>query len=132
MGLFDDLICKYPLPVEGANDLAFQTQDTPAQYMDKYEIREDGTLWHEKFDTEDRSNPDADDELDRFVGQRTHVNERWEFCEFTGSINFYSSLSKVGFGCDRGWVEFIALFVHGKIIHLELMEHTQPKEKAIA
>lgn len=39
MGMFDDLRCHYPLPREGANALAYQTKDTPAQWMDLYEIR---------------------------------------------------------------------------------------------
>lgn len=55
MGMFDDIKCKYPLPLNGANDLVYQTKDTPAQFLDKYEIREDGTLWHENYDIEDQS-----------------------------------------------------------------------------
>lgn len=55
MGMFDTLRCKYPLPVTGASDLVYQTKDTPAQWLDYYEIREDGTLWHEAYDTEDQS-----------------------------------------------------------------------------
>lgn len=129
MGLFDYIHCKYPLPVEFPVDRSFQTKDTPAQYMEEYEIREDGTLWHEEYEIEDRSNPNADNELDKFCGCMTRVNQQWEFCnKFTGDIRFYEST-----GDDHsGWVEFTSLFLHGKLIHLELTEHTQPKEKAIA
>lgn len=55
MGTFDYLRCKYPLPLAGANALTFQTKNTPAQFLDTYELREDGTLWHEAYDTEDHS-----------------------------------------------------------------------------
>ena len=34
MGMFDDIKCKYPLPVEGANALDYQTKDTDAQQPD--------------------------------------------------------------------------------------------------
>ena len=47
MGMFDDIKCKYPLPLDGANALDYQTKDTDAQNLDNYEIREDGTLWLE-------------------------------------------------------------------------------------
>jgi hypothetical protein len=52
MGMFDYVKCHYPLPVKGAEDLIYQTKDTPSQWLDMYEIRADGTLWHE-----DRSDP---------------------------------------------------------------------------
>ena len=38
MGMFDEITCKYPLSVEGANDLVFQTKDTDAQFLDLYEM----------------------------------------------------------------------------------------------
>ncbi|MBX7229846.1 MAG: hypothetical protein K1X48_09600 [Burkholderiaceae bacterium] len=47
MGMFDYVKCHYPLPVKGAEDLIYQTKDTPSQWLDMYEIRADGTLWHE-------------------------------------------------------------------------------------
>ncbi len=45
--MFDELRCKYPLPVSGANRLIYQTKDTEAQCLDLYEIRKNGTLWHQ-------------------------------------------------------------------------------------
>ena len=45
MGMFDNLICKYKLPTDrDLSNEVFQTKNTPAQWTDLYEIREDGTL----------------------------------------------------------------------------------------
>ena len=48
MGMFDDIVCKYPLPfpedTKGYIPNGFQTKDLDCG-LDSYEIREDGTLW---------------------------------------------------------------------------------------
>jgi len=49
MGMFDNVHCHYPLPWPEVQDATWQSKDTPAQYLDEYEIREDGTLWHEAY-----------------------------------------------------------------------------------
>lgn len=108
MGMFDDLRCKYPLPLAGANELHYQTKDTPAQFCDMYEIREDGTLWHEAYDIEDRSDPNAEG-LDALVGCMTRVSKNWEPCAMTGEIRFYASAT------PKQWVEFSAYMVKGKL-----------------
>jgi hypothetical protein len=107
VGMFDYLKCHYPLPVEGANALEFQTKDTDAQFIDQYEIRADGTLWHQTYDTEDRSDPNAEG-LEAFIGCMTRVNERWERDQHTGALEFYTSH-------NGGWLEFSALFKDGSI-----------------
>lgn len=78
--------------------------------MDQYEIRADGTLWHQDYDTEDRSDPNAEG-LARLFGLATRVNERWEPVAITGEIVFYAD----GF-------EFSAYFVGGALKHLETLE----------
>jgi hypothetical protein len=110
MGIFDYIRCHYPLPITGANELEFQTKDTNAQYCDHYEIRADGTLWHQVYETEDRSDPNAEG-LFRLIGCQTRVNDRWEPDAMTGEVRFYT---------DRGddWIEFSAYFVHGTLKHL--------------
>jgi len=123
MGMFDYLRCHYPLPVEGANALEFQTKDTDAQYMDKYEIREDGMLWHADYDTEDRSDQNAEG-FARLFGLATRVNERWAFEPMTGEIVFYTS--KTGNYKDGSWVEFSAYFVDGKLRELHVIEDKAP------
>lgn len=106
MGMFDCIRCKCPLPVPFSDDNEPQTKDTPSQQLDSYEIREDGTLWHEEYDIEDQSNPNAEGLL-RFAGCMTRVNKRWVPTKFTGSINFY------GEGEDGEWLEYQTYFIGG-------------------
>jgi hypothetical protein len=114
MGVYDTLRCKAPLPgVENGAELEFQTKDTPVQYLDSYEIREDGCLFHEAYDVEDHSDPNAASWLERCRGMHTRVNQRWEFCEdFTGEIVFYN-----------GDLEFSSYFVNGKLKELHGLGH---------
>ena len=116
MGLFDYLNCKYPLPVEGANALEFQTKDTNSQFMDRYEIRDDGTLWHETYDIEDRSDPKAEGLMALF-GMMTRVNPRWERDTMTGEVRFYTCS-----GNSQDWIEFSAYFVQGELKQLETIQ----------
>ena len=48
MGMYDDIVCKYPLPLpedtKGYVPDRFQTKDLE-NLLNLYEIREDGTLW---------------------------------------------------------------------------------------
>lgn len=134
MGLFDDLRCEYSLPVEGANDLAYQTKDTPAQYLDLYVIRKDGTLWHQEYDVVDRSelgkwmaaNPGkepSDDQCNLLSigGCMTRVNKRWVQETLTGEVRFYTTLDPQ----HTGWIEWSAYFVEGKLNQLHLIENRQ-------
>ncbi|MBL8413568.1 MAG: hypothetical protein JNM42_03925 [Propionivibrio sp.] len=106
MGMFDYLKCQYPLPDAGDNDLEYQTKDTPVQFLDNYEIRSDGSLWHLDYDIEDRSDPNAEG-LARIVGRLSRVNESWEPLPFTGEIRFYCYVGK------NQCTEFSAYFVNG-------------------
>jgi len=119
MGMFDDLRCEYPLPVPGANDLSYQTKDTPAQWCDLYVIRKDGTLCHEQYDEEDHSDPNAEGFM-RFVGSAARVNKRLVPVEnFTGEIRFYD-LPEPG-----EWIEFSSYFVAGKLQSVNLIKDTR-------
>ena len=117
MGMFDYLRCKYPLPWPEVQHLEYQTKDTFAQGLDNYEIRADGSLWHQECDYEDRSDPNAEG-LEALIGACTRVNERWVRDYTTGEIRFYTSLGK---GIER-WVEFSTYFVRGELRHLEVIE----------
>ena len=126
--MFDYIRCKYPLPVEGANDLEYQTKDTPSQFLDKYEIREDGTLWHEDYDIKDESKagkwkkenpnqplPDHLKGIESFMGTLSRVNQRWNPAyDFTGEIRFYSNLPNR----DNEWIEWSGYFEKGKLVRL--------------
>ena len=112
MGMFDDLKCDYPLPAHVDKGTWFQTKDTPAQALDKYWIDESGKLWHEQYDIEDRSDPDAEG-IERICGMCTRVNKRWEpLPDFSGPISFYAFKDDKR---NKGWTEFLASFVDGQI-----------------
>lgn len=134
MGMFDYITCKYPLPVSGANDLEYQTKDTPNQTLDLYEIREDGALWVQEYDIEDHSeaakwlaqNPGKElpSRLDNFTGKffgcMARVNKRWkQVLDFTGEIRFYTSLPPD----HSGWIEWSAYLEGGKVVRLNLIKH---------
>ena len=110
MGMFDEIKCKYPLPVKKVQDEIFQTKDTPSQFMDDYEIRTDGTLWHQTYNIVDKSDKNAKGPM-RLVGTMTRVNKRWKRDKLTGEIVFYTTIKNV-------WYEFSAYFVGGKIKEL--------------
>lgn len=132
MGMFDYLHCKYPLPVEGANALEFQTKDTPSQFMDRYEIKEDGSLWGEDYDIEDKSDPNAEGLMALF-GCMSRVNIRQVPCKFTGELVFYTSWDGRYNEEDHepGWIEFSSYFVDGKLKELHVLENKPagPKSK---
>src|SRR4051812_40449918 len=137
MGMFDNLKCKYLLPLPQYQELDFQTKDTPEQYLDQYEIREDGTLWHEAYDFEDQSEagkwkkehpgeelPESLANILSFAGCMTRINKHWEQVKyFTGEIQFYTSLGEA----RKGWVEFSAYFVNGTLSQLHVISHEPVK-----
>jgi hypothetical protein len=114
MGMFDDLICEYPLPVEGANDLLFQTKSLVC-WMEKYKIDAEGNLWHLNYETEDRSDPNAEG-VARLFGVAARVNEHWVRDNYLGEIRFYTSPK------DKEWIEFSAYFVDGVLKELHQIE----------
>lgn len=135
MGLFDYVHCKYPLPVEGANALEFQSKDTDAQYMEHYEIREDGTLWHEEYDTVDRSDPNAPKgSLESICGMASRENKRWVPCaDFTGEVCFYTSWREHNDPeYTAGWIEFSAYFKSGALKELNILNNTPPEPRVSA
>lgn len=85
MGMFDEVLCRYPLPMEIAADELLQTKSLRCQ-MDLYEIREDGSLWREHYDIEDRRDPNAEGIMS-FVGCMTRVNKRFEREPYTGEVS---------------------------------------------
>lgn len=123
MGLFDDLVCKYPLPTgEGTSEVSDETFQTKslACFLDRYEIREDGTLWHEEYDIEDQSDPDAKG-LEKLFGMITKVNYRWVPVPLTGEVLFY-----------RDTKEFSAYFVNGVLKELHKLNNRGEYRSALS
>lgn len=105
MGMFDEVRCHYPLPVEGANALHYQTKDTDCN-LDQYEIREDGTLWLQERDWDD--------------AKGEYANHRWVPHALTGQLCFYTFAAPK----DRGWISWMAFFDEGKLLQPpKLLEH---------
>lgn len=130
MGMFDEIRCKVPLPVRIGVDHTehwFQTKSLACQ-LDCYEIREDGSLWREKYDIEDKSNPNATG-LIAIQGAATRVRKLWIPClAFTGEIKFYTHPSNIKDknGPLSGWVELSDYFVRGQLRQFELLQYRQP------
>jgi hypothetical protein len=97
MGMFDNI--RY----DGYN---YQTKDTPAQALDQYHIKDDGTLWHTEYDVE------WIEDGGMFGGYIEQHNHRDVFCaDFTGEIRFYRSLDKE----HRKWEEYSTYFLKGNL-----------------
>ena len=80
--MFDTVVCKYKLPMpedpkgySGSDD--FQTKDFEC-LLDNYEIREDGTIWHENvvYDWVP-GNPEGKTLWEK-VGHRTTISSEWK------------------------------------------------------
>lgn len=125
MGMFDELRCDYPLPIEGANALLFQTKDTEEQFMDQYWIDRSGALMHEAYDIEDQSDKNAVG-YKRMLGIMTRVNKHWEPVAFTGTLNFYTTIGDY----HSGWIEFDAVLTNGVLQSVALAEHRQPTKES--
>lgn len=121
MGLFDHVKCDYPLPIPGANDLEYQTKSFPYPYLDQYWIKSDGSLWKEKYDTEDRSDP-SENGWRRYIGMCTRINKEWVPYTATCSMEFHTILP------DNGWISWIALFDQGQLVTVQVSEHQVIKE----
>lgn len=133
--MFDTITCKYPLPRPdnpmelkdfNFNSTSFQTKDLE-NGLDNYEIREDGSLWIRRTESERvEGDKKAKSFIDRF-GHMKLIKEWWEPTKFTGVIEFYNSIGFDG-EVDRDsyekdyWVEFIATFVDGQITTVGLLK----------
>ena len=135
MGMFDTITCKYPLPRPdnpmelkdfNFNNTSFQTKDLENS-LDNYEIREDGSLWIRRTESEYLEGDKKAKSLMGRFGHMKLIKEWWEPTKFTGVIEFYNS---IGFDCefDRDscendyWVEYISTFVDGQITTVGLLK----------
>lgn len=156
MGMYDDIICRYPLPTTPPSwatpDHRYQTKDLECR-MDLYEIRDDGTLWVEEYDIEDQSeraqwkaaHPGeelpkelADNPLSGLFGCMSPVNKRWTQERFDGVIEFYDSNACAGAygmtftpdGADHENVTYEATFVDG--VATKIVETERSREPSLS
>lgn len=101
MGMFDNIRYK---------DKLYQTKDTPNQFMDDYEIRSDGTLWVEKYETDWVETPDS-----LFGGTLVKRDIRDHFLfEYIGEIRFYR---EIDYKQDL-WEKYSAYFINGQLKYI--------------
>jgi hypothetical protein len=125
MGIFDSLICKYPLPDPEAQGVVFQTKSLgPSMLL--YTITEDGELFVRKERWEDvpeeerpyYGKPEWYGEhagLYRAIGSTKPIYEGEEKVNFHGVVNFYHYEDDV-------WYEYNAKFTDGRLVSLVKVE----------
>lgn len=112
MGMFDDLRCEYPLPGNvpvDAGSLNYQTKDTPDQYCRQYLITKEGMLTR-------------DGNVEDFSGG---------ICFYAGNVVASGPGIYTKDGEDAFWLEYQSVFVHGKIVNIELVRYeSEPAQKS--
>jgi len=107
MGMYDDIDVLIPLP-DGYVHTDFQTKSLVCN-LDLYQLREDGSLWHEDYDIEDHSDPKAKGMM-RVRGMFARVNQRWvPVTDFTGELTFHEF-------DDDTFYEYSTYFVDGQLL----------------
>lgn len=130
MGMFDELKCEYPLGHPPSEGLTFQTKSMDCN-LDKYRIDKNGALWIERYDIEDRSDPNAKG-VARLFGSLSRVNKREErLSDFSGEIDFYMSYGeKKSSGFGECMVEFRAQFLSGQLQSVCITSDFVPEREA--
>lgn len=121
MGMFDEIVCKYSLPLpedtKGFHPYGFQTKDLD-NALDCYEIREDGTLWLRECEREyTDGNPNGKTWSEK-IGSVKETKVWWTHVKLTKKINMYTYHQ--GENEYDYWVEFVVEFVDGIINKIEL------------
>jgi hypothetical protein len=96
MGMFDYIVCKYPLPNNfDATNTTFQTKSLHC-HLDKYTISSEGILLlNQKLDPTEEN-----DEVIALID-----------IKYTGNISFYTFIKND----VKQWYEYSATFINGKL-----------------
>lgn len=108
MGTFDWLRCEYPLPDAAAQDLDFQSKDTPAQDYANYIITADGRLI-EKDSLVDLPPLPLGSPAWGVMRRQATVDVD---ANFNGDLSFYAE------GDSDEWFEFCAVFRDGSVVEV--------------
>ena len=104
MGMFDTVRCLYDVGHGDLSAVEFQTKDTDAQYLDLYEVRADGTLWHEEYDRR------FEEDANAFFGFWIHrENQRWVHVPMTGEVEIYGGDFNIKFWFVDGRVKDVVV-----------------------
>lgn len=130
MGMYDSLICKYPLPepadlmelkIIGLNNLDFQTKDLENGLLN-YTIREDGTLWETRNTYEFKEGNDRDKEEKYLFSELSEpklVKSEEIQVNYHGSLYFYDYHADSTLNNDY-YIEFLATFSRGQLENIVL------------
>ncbi len=123
MGMYDDIVCKYPLPLpedtKGYIPNGFQTKDFD-NALDHYEIREDGTLWLHECEREyTEGDPNGKTFFEKY-GMVKVTKDWWTHVKTTSTILMYH-YSNYNDGPYDYWVEFEIVFIDGVIDKINLV-----------
>lgn len=111
MGMFDHVRCRFPFSPDFP-ERELQSKDTPAQNLDVYEIREDGSLWHEDYELLATNPSDSADPVELALdgGSMTRSVTGWSHCvDISGPIIFHDLV-------DGALDEYVATFEKGQLI----------------
>lgn len=119
MGLFDTIICEYPLPESDyLQQKDFQTKSLGST-LTEFKITPEGRLFREV--TEQQEIPkDERRPSDNLWGAPTHKTVRigWVDHNYHGDMNFYTTIDDKDDSSKRWWIEFQARFTWGQLDYI--------------
>lgn len=124
MGMFDDVICKYKLPMPEdpkgySGSERFQTKDLD-NCLSLYKIQEDGTIWLETFESRViDGDPKGKSIFDR-LGRVEKINVAWKQLFDTDSIEIYDY--ERGSGDYDYYILYQLVFREGVVSSVDLLE----------
>jgi len=136
MGMYDTLICKYPLPMPedpkgyaGSKDFQSKDLDCALSY---YEIREDGSIWEEERETEYVPGNDKGKNFWDKIGHLKTLKTWFEPRNINDIINIYDYQQNNDGNYDYN-IEYNIKFENGKIVDIKLVnfeaiDNTQRKK----
>lgn len=121
MGMYDNIICEYPLPIKKIQKEVFQTKDFK-NVLDVYKITKKGRLLrenckHEIVPEAERpyyGRPEWDNsKLAQLMGSIKRIGLDWEDIDFHGIIEFHTILRNVN-DPDQ-YITYTAKFTDGTL-----------------
>lgn len=135
MGMYDDIVCKYPLPLpedtKGYTVKQFQSKDLEC-CLGQYEIREDGTLWLRECDYEVVGGDPNGKTFSQQFETVKEIKVWWTQVKSTQTIRMYDYCHNNDGSYDY-YVEFEVVFIDGVInkvtlIKFEAIDNAERKE----
>ena len=115
MGMFDYLICKYPLPLPEMQLCEFQTKSFGCA-LDLYEITVDGHLVRHEWGRE--GGPDASERLGNWMEDKEIIHPATPV-NYTGEVRFCDFWPPRQIDPNSRLVDFVASLDHGRVLRIE-------------